>query len=290
MPPDLPPAAQQRLDRAATATAWTSLLAADSATALAGVGLEPAGEVMGCVAVMLSPIYAGGCGYGAGLAPSVRLGGSRWSGYASYVSGMRAGYETAVRRLTDEAVRLGADGVVGIRLDRGRVGEGVDEFVALGTAVRARSATRPPRPFTTDRSGNEVAALLIAGWVPVALHVAVEIGTRHVDGQIIRQTSVLMSGTGNVEVTGYTDLMQRVRASVRAKLRARVAAAGADGGLLSDLHTAHWHSECYSYAGGDLNMLAVASGTSVARFAAPSKQARPVLALRPSSASAGVPR
>src|SRR5437588_404934 len=68
--------------------------------------------------------------------------------------------ELAMTRMEEEADRLGADGVVGVRLDVGRYEWGVDlaEFIAIGTAVKHRQGElhRAPsgRPFTSDLSGR----------------------------------------------------------------------------------------------------------------------------------------
>src|SRR5579875_1100367 len=83
--------------------------------------------------------------------------------------------DLAMTRMEEEADQLGADGVVGVRLDIGRYEWGPDlaEFIAVGTAVRHRDGVlhRAPngRPFTSDMSGQEFATLLRAGYRPVGL-------------------------------------------------------------------------------------------------------------------------
>lgn len=76
----------------------------------------------------------------------------------------------ALNRLRQEAALLGADGVVGVRLDMGRFEQeaGMLEFVAIGTAVRRTDA--PPtqgQPFLSDLSGQDHWALREAGYRPV---------------------------------------------------------------------------------------------------------------------------
>src|SRR6478672_5040608 len=89
--------------------------------------------------------------------------------------------ELAMTRMEEEADQLGADGVVGVRLDIGRYewGEHLAEFIAIGTAVKHREGemhrprTAVPSPATspgktsgrcsppdTDRSGWS--------WAPVS--------------------------------------------------------------------------------------------------------------------------
>jgi uncharacterized protein YbjQ (UPF0145 family) len=83
--------------------------------------------------------------------------------------------ELAMTRMEEEADQLGADGVVGVRLDIGRYEWGADlaEFIAVGTAVRHREGElhRAPngRPFTSDLNGQDFSALLRAGYRPVGL-------------------------------------------------------------------------------------------------------------------------
>ncbi|MGH2927668.1 MAG: heavy metal-binding domain-containing protein, partial [Solirubrobacteraceae bacterium] len=83
--------------------------------------------------------------------------------------------ELAMTRMEEEADQLGADGVVGVRLDVSRYEWGGDlaEFIAIGTAVRHREGVlhRAPngRPFTSDLSGQDFYTLLSAGYRPLGL-------------------------------------------------------------------------------------------------------------------------
>jgi uncharacterized protein YbjQ (UPF0145 family) len=83
--------------------------------------------------------------------------------------------ELAMTRMEEEADQLGADGVVGVRLDIGRYEWGADlaEFIAVGTAVKHAGGElhRAPngRPFTSDMSGQDFATLLRAGYRPAGL-------------------------------------------------------------------------------------------------------------------------
>src|ERR1700751_3834893 len=83
--------------------------------------------------------------------------------------------ELAMTRMEEEADQLGADGMVGVRLDIGRYEWGADlaEFIAVGTAVKHREGQlhRAPngRPFTSDMSGQDFATLLRAGYRPAGL-------------------------------------------------------------------------------------------------------------------------
>jgi uncharacterized protein YbjQ (UPF0145 family) len=83
--------------------------------------------------------------------------------------------ELAMTRMEEEADQLGADGIVGVRLEIGRYEWGADlaEFIAVGTAVKHREGElhRAPngRPFTSDLNGQDFATLLRAGYRPAGL-------------------------------------------------------------------------------------------------------------------------
>jgi len=91
------------------------------------------------------------------------------------VSAMMLGARrVAMQRLLAHAQQLGADGVVGMRLDMEREGHNA-EFTAYGTAVRRRDGKgaawhdRHGRPFTCDLSGEDFWGLVRGGFRPLAL-------------------------------------------------------------------------------------------------------------------------
>jgi len=83
--------------------------------------------------------------------------------------------ELAMTRMEEEADQLGADGIVGVRLEIGRYQWGADlaEFIAVGTAVKHRAGElhRAPngRPFTSDLNGQGFSTLLRSGYRPAGL-------------------------------------------------------------------------------------------------------------------------
>ncbi|HYA00758.1 MAG TPA: heavy metal-binding domain-containing protein [Candidatus Binatia bacterium] len=88
---------------------------------------------------------------------------------------MYAARELAMSRMEEEAAVLGADGIVGVRLDVGfyEWGRGTAEFIAIGTAVSAEDGgnwkTPEGRPFTSDLSGQDFWTLLQSGHAPLGL-------------------------------------------------------------------------------------------------------------------------
>jgi uncharacterized protein YbjQ (UPF0145 family) len=234
----LPPAASARLARFKAGGVRTSLLAVNGAVGAESVGFTPIGEVMGGAVQHLG--WRGyGCGmYGGGsfgTARTVTSGQGRgWVGYAPYVKALYHGYDSALRRMVAEAQAMDADGVLGVRLSVDHLDQGNREFVALGTAVRASSApVHPRRPFTTELAGQDFAKLLYAGWVPASIAIGISVAIRHDDWRTRQQSSSLFSG--NVEVTGYTELVQFARADARQHFGERIQRAGADGAIVSSM-------------------------------------------------------
>ncbi len=93
----------------------------------------------------------------------------------SLTQAMYAARELAMARMEEEADVLGADGVVGVRLDVGfyEWGRGTAEFLAIGTAVSAEDGgnwkTPEGKPFTSDLSGQDFWTLLQSGHAPLGL-------------------------------------------------------------------------------------------------------------------------
>ncbi len=83
--------------------------------------------------------------------------------------------ELAMTRMEEEAEVLGADGVVGVRLDVNYYEWGSDaaEFVAMGTAVKAEDGGSYRnvlgKPFTSDLSGQDFWTIMQTGYVPQGL-------------------------------------------------------------------------------------------------------------------------
>ena len=272
----LPPVAAQRVQRFQDSHLRTSLLSVPASASLESVGFDTVGEVMGTIVERIGWAGYAGCGMwgnqmGYGYNPRVATtvqsaSSSRFSGYGPYVKALTDGYGTALHRMLLEATALGADGIVGVRLTTTHMPNQAREFMALGTAVRARSRTRPSRPFTTDLPGTDFAKLVLAGWIPVALQIGLEVAIRHDDWQTRQQAGSLFMNTQNIEVSGYTDLVHYTRGSARDKLGRLIASSGADGGIVSDMRLRVWEIEP-SENHRDHVAEAMITGTAIARFA-----------------------
>ena len=119
----------------------------------------------------------------------------------------------AMTRMEEEADQLGADGIVGVRLDIGRYewGANMAEFIAIGTAVKHREGVlhRAPsgRPFQSDLSGQEFWTLLRTGHRPVGMVMGSCV--YHVGRRGPLQT---MAQTGkNVELPNFTQALYEAR-------------------------------------------------------------------------------
>jgi uncharacterized protein YbjQ (UPF0145 family) len=243
--------------------------------ALQRVGLQPVGEVMGCVVEHIGwqgygcgmySGFGGGGGFGGyGYSPTqVSGGGFGYGGYEPYVQAIRFGYEQSLNRLLLEASALGADGIVGIRWTQQRLDDaGNREFVALGTAVRASSATRPARLFSTDLSGEDVTKMLLAGWVPTGLALGISVAIRHDDYYTRAQASAWSSS--NQEVTGYTELVSQVRSAARQEFQRSAARRGGDAAIVSGMTLNVWEIEPSDNHRDHIAEAAV-FGTSIAAF------------------------
>jgi uncharacterized protein YbjQ (UPF0145 family) len=93
----------------------------------------------------------------------------------SLTQAMYAARELAMARMEEEAEVLGADGIVGVRLEVGfyEWGKGTAEFLAIGTAISAEDGgnwkTAAGKPFTSDLSGQDFWTLLQSGHAPLGL-------------------------------------------------------------------------------------------------------------------------
>ena len=247
---ELPPAAEARMAEIRRSGTWGSALSADEFTASWTVGFEPVGQVLGAAVYNIG--YAGGygcpgawAGYGGYVTPyqsvtSVSSGGSVGS-FGPMVQTLYQARHKAIERMTAECAELGGHGVVGVLLTIGSFPAGGLEFKAIGTAVRAPGAVPLKRPFTSDLSGQDFAKLIMAGWVPAGLALGISIGARHDDWLTINQTRW---GSGNSEVTGYTDLVNQSRHDARTQLDRDVARMGAQGVVVRDMDLRIREREC----------------------------------------------
>jgi uncharacterized protein YbjQ (UPF0145 family) len=145
--------------------------------------------------------------------------------------------QLAMTRMEEEADQLGADGVVGVRLDIGRYewGQDMAEFIAIGTAVKHREGElhRAPngRPFTSDLSGQDFWTLLRTGHRPVGMVMGSCV--YHVAHRGMLQS---MAQTGrNVELPNFTQALYDARELAMERMQIEAQALTAEGIVGVDL-------------------------------------------------------
>jgi uncharacterized protein YbjQ (UPF0145 family) len=145
--------------------------------------------------------------------------------------------QLAMTRMEEEADQLGADGVVGVRLDIGRYewGQDMAEFIAIGTAVKHREGKlhRAPngRPFTSDLSGQDFWTLLRTGHRPVGMVMGSCV--YHVAHRGMLKS---MAQTGrNVELANFTQALYDARELAMERMQAEAQTLSAEGIVGVDL-------------------------------------------------------
>ncbi|MEA2495401.1 MAG: hypothetical protein QOJ29_3312 [Thermoleophilaceae bacterium] len=139
--------------------------------------------------------------------------------------------ELAMTRMEEEADNLGADGVVGVRLDIGRYewGEHMAEFIAIGTAIKHREGKlhRAPngRPFTSDLNGQDFWTLMRAGHRPVGMVMGSCV--YHVAHRGFLQ-SMKQAGQ-NVELVNFTQALYDARELAMARMQTEAEQVEAEG-------------------------------------------------------------
>ena len=159
---------------------------------------------------------------------------SRWSKSQEMTvlsEAMYSARELAMTRMEEEADSLGADGIVGVRLDIGRYewGENLAEFIAIGTAIKHREGElhRAPngRPFTSDLSGQDFWTLLASGHRPVGMVMGSCV--YHVAHRGMLQSLRQMGR--NVELPNFTQALYDARELAMERMQAEAEAVQAEG-------------------------------------------------------------
>jgi uncharacterized protein YbjQ (UPF0145 family) len=158
----------------------------------------------------------------------------------------------AMERMREEAKRMGADGIVGVRLTVKRLewDSKVLEFVAIGTGIvhaKGHPGFKGPNgePFTSDLSGQDFWTLLQAGYRP--LEMVMGSCVYHVAR---RGPFASMSSIGqNVELTNFSIALYEARELAMERMQLEATKAGAEGVIGSDLHEGNhgWSSHVIEF-------------------------------------------
>jgi uncharacterized protein YbjQ (UPF0145 family) len=198
---------------------FTSDLSVNEFLLVRQAGFRPVGLVLG------SSIYHVGFQFG------------RWSKNQELETLTQAMYharELAMTRMEAEADLLGADGIVGVRLEIEfkEFGNDLAEFLAVGTAVKADEA--PPtgtwrnahdKPFTSDLSGQDFWTLVQAGYAPLGMVMGSCV--YHIAHQRFWQA---MGNVGqNAEIPQFTEALYDARELAMSRMQAEAETLSAEG-------------------------------------------------------------
>jgi uncharacterized protein YbjQ (UPF0145 family) len=214
---------------------FTSDLSVNEFLLVREVGFRPLGLVLG------SSIYHVGIQWG------------RWSKNQELTVLSQAMYharELAMTRMEEEAKTLGADGVVGVRLDveMKEFGADIAEFIAVGTAVKAEPEAgggdvtdwrnNKGLPFTSDLSGQDFWTLIRAGYAPLGMVMGSCV--YHIARQ--KLGSVMGNIGRNVEIELFTQALYDARELAMSRMQAEAEALHAEGivGVQLRQHSHTW--------------------------------------------------
>ena len=240
----IPLGAEERLKRVATASTpfFTSDLSAKEYALAQASGLQPVAQVMGSSVVQHGWLGGQGAYYVTG---EIRGLSDPWNMARS----------RAFDRLRQEAELADADGVIGIEMTAGSLGDaGNVELVVFGTAVR--DSTLPPHPSgrlgMCTLSGQDVDKLRrigaeVCGVVGHTTVLSVQLG---MNSSWVMNTSGMYGGGSrmNAEITEIAQGVYDARDRAMAEVRRQASAVGANSIVISTLRHTIDHYE-YEQAG-----------------------------------------
>ena len=250
---DLPVHARERLAIMRQQHFFTSDLSVNEFLLVRDVGFQPLGLVMG------SSIYHIG----------MQL--ARWGKNMEMTTLTQALYharELAMTRMEEEADALGADGIIGVRLEVNihAWGSDVIEFLAIGTGVSHREGTRGYRapngkPFTSDLSGQDFWTILRAGYRPVGFVMGNCV--YHIAHQGL--VNWLSTATKNMELPNYTQALYDARELAMERMQAEAVALGAEGvvGVTIDESNHTWGSHILEFSAVGTAVMAISQNHQI---------------------------
>ena len=158
----------------------------------------------------------------------------------------------AMERMRLEAARMGADGIVGVRLTVKRLewDKNILEFVAIGTGIvhaKGHQGFKGPagQPFTSTLSGQDFWTLLSAGYRP--LEMVMGSCVYHVARR--GPFATLGSVGQNVELANFSLALYEAREIAMERMQAEASKAGAEGVIGADLHEGshNWSSHVIEF-------------------------------------------
>ncbi|HZT95780.1 MAG TPA: heavy metal-binding domain-containing protein [Chloroflexota bacterium] len=264
----LPLQAQRRLDalKQDPRHLFSSDLSVSEFALVDNVGVDPITQVMG------SAFYhVGWSGLFTNMMASQEL--------ATISQAHRNARGLALGRLREEAERVGADAVVGVRLKRAAFewASNMIEYTAIGTAVKVRGHRGAEVPALTDLSGQEFWKLLQAGYWPVGI-AGGDCVFYQIASWATRSLNWFTGGFANQELQDYTAGLitaRQLAAGDMADEGKRMHASGIVGVTIQQ-HQSEYEVEAYGGRRTDMIFTFHLLGTAIVRFAGEEQHGRPV--------------
>lgn len=232
-----------RLDRLRHSGSWSFSGPVDGFGAASIAGFDPVGQVLGTTVAYFGPPGLGRC-FVSQIGPAKRVEQTGAYPHSPLIAKLNAARGDALERAVAECQALGGDGIIGLRMSATNFFSDTVQFTVEGTAVRARSQTRPDAPFTTHVGGQDLARLLRANWMPFALVFGIAVAASHFDGTMFQQTRRGVGTAGNREVAGYTRLINEARREARKALESAVKDCGGAGAVVDEMTVHVTEREC----------------------------------------------
>jgi uncharacterized protein YbjQ (UPF0145 family) len=242
---------------------FTSDLTVNEFLLVKEAGFHPLGLVLG------SSIYHVGMQVG------------RWSKNQEMTTLSQAMYharELAMSRMEAEANLLGADGIVGVRLDVEikEWGRDIAEFIAVGTAVKAEPdnplgtewRNNKKQPFTSDLSGQDFWTLIQSGHAPLGMVMGTCV--YHIAHRGL--ATVLNNAGRNVELPQFTQALYDARELAMERMQTEAEQLEAEGIVGVALHQRN-----HSWGAHTTEFFAI--GTAVRPVAVAHEIAKPTMML-----------
>jgi uncharacterized protein YbjQ (UPF0145 family) len=244
-PADLPQHARERLTEMRQSHFFTSDLSVNEFLLVKEVGFDPLGLVMG------SSIYHIGFG---------QVSYSQSAELTHMTQALYHARELAMARMEEEADELGADGIVGVRLEVNlhAWGKNIIEFLAIGTAIRrgdGQQGWRAPgnKPFQSDLSGQDFWTLLRAGYRPLGFvmgNCVYHIASQGMNYQMQQQ---------NMELPQYTQALYDSRELAMERMQYEARELGAEGivGVVVDESNHTWGYDVIEFSAVGTAVIAI---------------------------------
>jgi hypothetical protein len=177
-----------------------------------------------------------------GLRPVASVSATCWLHHGwSWTEGHAQGWETALRRLREEAKAAGANAVLDVKMRTIPLGiENSTDFTLIGTAVRVEGLPPSREPIVATVPALEFVKLVDADVVPTGI----AIGAQY-DWLNDWRNQASRAWMGNTESTALSGFWETIRQRAHAELRR--SASGQGNGVLAHIN----FSQMFEFEGGD---------------------------------------